>query len=142
MRSGWSWGVLLAVLGSGCVVETTSTLGTNNYRPYNGTLPTYSQTYANPTWGSNAAVYRGMLALKVRVDCPARPGSGSSLWGTDVYTDDSSICEAGLHAGRINAAGGPVIIEVRRGFPSYTGSTRNGTTSADYGSWDGSFVVL
>ncbi len=141
MRVGMLGGVLAAVV-SGCVVETTGTLGTNNYRPYNGTLPGYSQTHASTGWGDNAFSYRGMLALKLRVDCPARPSGGSSLWGTDVYTDDSSMCEAGMHAGRINAAGGPVIIEIRRGLPSYTGSTRNGTTSTNYGSWEGSFVVL
>jgi hypothetical protein len=142
MRRVLAGGMLVAALGGGCVVETTGTLGTNNYRPYNGALPSYTQTHTSSGWGDNAFSYRGMLTLKIRVDCPARPGGGGSLWGTDVYTDDSSMCEAGVHAGRINSAGGPVIIEIRRGFPSYAGSTRNGTTSSDYGSWDGSFVVL
>jgi hypothetical protein len=72
-----------------------------------------------------------MNGLKLRVDCPARPGGGGSLWGTDVYTDDSSMCEAGVHAGRINSAGGPVIVEIRAGQRSYQGSTRNDTTSGD-----------
>jgi hypothetical protein len=52
------------------------------------------------------------------------------------------MCEAGVHAGRINSAGGPVIVEIRAGQRSYQGSTRNDTTSGDYGSWEGSFVVL
>ena len=142
MRLGMVGGVLVAAVVSGCVVETTSTLGVNNYRPYNGALPGYTQTHTSEGGGDNAFSYRGMNGLKLRVDCPARPGGGGSLWGTDVYTDDSSMCEAGVHAGRINSAGGPVIIEIRRGFPSYAGSTRNGTTSSDYGSWEGSFVVL
>jgi len=132
-------GVALAL--TGCVVDSTGT-GTTNYRPYNGALPTYSQTVSGATWDTRATSYRGMLTLKLRVDCPVRPGAAASLWGTDVYTDDSSLCEAGVHAGRITPSGGPLVIEIRRGFPSYTGSTRNGTVSADYGDWGGSFVVL
>lgn len=135
----------LLVCLSGCVIETeggTGGTGTTNYRPYEGALPTYTMTASNVEWGTDAAMYRGMLTLKVRVDCPTRPSSGHTIWGTDVYTDDSSICEAGVHAGRINSTGGPVVIEIRRGFPSYSGSTRNGITSVNYGEWQGSFVVL
>ena len=66
---------------------------------------------------------------------------GGFDYGTDIYTDDSSICTAAVHAGKFSlAAGGTVIVEIRAGQSSYTGSMRNGLTSNDYGSmWDGSF---
>jgi hypothetical protein len=65
------------------------------------------------------------------------------LWGTDLYTDDSSVCVAGVHAGRITLqGGGAVVIEIRPGATAYAGSTRNGVDSAGYGEWGGSFVVL
>ena len=65
------------------------------------------------------------------------------MWGTDVYTDDSSICTAAVSAGLITfQAGGSVTIEIRQGQSSYAGSTRNGVTSKGYGSWNGSFVFV
>lgn len=76
------------------------------------------------------------------VECEAG-GYNTRLWGTDVYTDDSSVCMAGVHAGAISREqGGQVLIEIRSGQASYVGSTRNGVTSTAYGSWGGSFVVL
>jgi hypothetical protein len=63
------------------------------------------------------------------------------VWGTDVYTDDSSVCTAAVHAGLITlAGGGTVTAEIRPGQSSYKGSTRNGITSSPYASWLGSFI--
>ena len=61
------------------------------------------------------------------------------LWGTDVYTDDSSICQAAVHAGAIPRSGGPVRVQAAPRQESYAGSERNGVTSQDYGAWEGSF---
>lgn len=67
-------------------------------------------------------------------------GQFHNVWGTDVYTDDSSICTAAVHAGQINQTqGGIVTIGILPGRPSYYGSTRNGVTSMDYNSWPGSY---
>ncbi|HYO45713.1 MAG TPA: LCCL domain-containing protein [Gemmatimonadota bacterium] len=66
--------------------------------------------------------------------------SGGSVWGTDVYTDDSSICEAAVHAGLITRAeGGRVDLEMLGAQPSFHGSTRNGVSTHDYPTWPGSF---
>jgi hypothetical protein len=65
------------------------------------------------------------------------------VWGTDVYTDDSSVCTAAVHVGKITIdAGGPVEIEIRPGQDSYQGSQRNGITTLGYPRWDGSFVFV
>ena len=40
------------------------------------------------------------------------------------------------------AGGGTVTIEIREGRESYSGTSRNGVTSLDYGTWPGSFVVV
>jgi len=58
-----------------------------------------------------------------------------AVWGTDVYTDDSSICRAAVHAGRISLAGGPVTVTRGDGRPLYVGSTRNGVRSNDFGQY-------
>lgn len=94
------------------------------------------------TWATQADGHRGSNGQRFTYLCPAGTIS-SRLWGTDLYTDDSSICTAAVHAGLISArSGGMVTIEMRAGATSYRGTTRNGVTSAAYGAWKGSFVVV
>lgn len=62
------------------------------------------------------------------------PGN-SSVWGTDVYTDDSGLCTAAVHAGAIPSDGGVLTVYALPGRETYGGSTRNGVRSSDYGSW-------
>ncbi len=66
-----------------------------------------------------------------------------TVWGggSGVYTDDSSICQAALHAGVIDADGGPVLVTAVEGLSAYSGSTANGVTTKSYGPWAGSFRV-
>ncbi|HEY8212445.1 MAG TPA: LCCL domain-containing protein [Myxococcaceae bacterium] len=72
--------------------------------------------------------------------CPGGGMTGAPVWGSDVYTDDSAICPAAVHAGKINTYyGGTAAIEVLSGQPSYTGSARNGVSSLDHGLWTRSF---
>jgi hypothetical protein len=76
-----------------------------------------------------------------RIHCPPTATSGAAVWGTDVYTVDSSICVAAVHAGKIPASGGRVTITMRPGRASYAASTRNGVTSESWGAWPCSFEV-
>lgn len=68
------------------------------------------------------------------------PADPRSVWGTDVYTHDSSICTAAVHAGLATVQdGGTFTLEVLPGQSSYTGSTRNGIVTGSYPSWDCSY---
>jgi LCCL domain len=97
---------------------------------------------AGSDWNATAASFRGKNGTQVSFLCPA-DGRPATAWGTDVYTDDSSVCTAALHTGAITIAdGGTVTIEIRPGQASYTASTRNGVTTTAYGSWSGSFAVV
>lgn len=78
---------------------------------------------------------------ELQCECPAT-GGGASVWGTDFYTDDSSLCHAAVHAGAIPASGGAVHVRSMPGRDYYTGSRRNGITSADYGSWGRTIVFV
>ncbi len=72
--------------------------------------------------------------------CPQVPGSAATIWGDGVYTSDSAICVAAVHAGRIPASsGGLVSINVSGGRSSYQGSFRNGVQSQSYQSWGASY---
>jgi hypothetical protein len=94
------------------------------------------------TWNATAAAFRGKNGSRYVFTCPSY-GAANSIWGTDVYTDDSSVCTAAVHAGLINLAGGGVVtIEIRPGESSYASTTRNGITSTSYGPWTGSYVIV
>jgi hypothetical protein len=56
------------------------------------------------------------------------------LWGTDVYTGDSAIALAAVHAGLVRPGETAILkVTVTRPLPQYPGSTRNGVTSHDFG---------
>ncbi len=93
----------------------------------------------NP-WRVTAQSGRGSNGQRLTMECPAS-GTGASVWGTDIYTDDSSVCTAAVHAGLITfATGGTVEFEILAGESAYCGSTRNGVTSQSFGRWTGSFA--
>lgn len=83
--------------------------------------------------------YRGQNGFQLECSCPSV--SSGSVWGTDLYTDDSSLCRTAVHAGAITAAGGVIVATVHPGASGYTGSTRNGVASSSYGAWVGSYSV-
>jgi hypothetical protein len=93
-------------------------------------------------WGTTVGNMRGRNGERVKYFCPPG-GSPGSLWGSGLYTDDSSVCTAAVHAGLITSYnGGEVLIEIRPGARSYQGSRRNGVNSQSYGSFDGSFAFV
>lgn len=65
-----------------------------------------------------------------------------SLWGTDIYTDDSSLAAAAVHAGVLeDGETGIVTVTILPGEEAYAGSERNGIESWDYPEWSGSYSV-
>ncbi len=92
-------------------------------------------------WNSSAAIVSFEVGKVLKFTCPAN-GKESSVWGTDTYTLDSSICTAAAHAGKIKLdSGGPVAIEMRPGERSYKGSERNGIKTNDYQQYGSSFIL-
>lgn len=65
-----------------------------------------------------------------------------SVWGSGVYTDDSSLATAAVHAGVLKAGEtGIVKVTILEGRESYDGSTENDVTTSGYGQFSGSFKV-
>ena len=90
------------------------------------------------SWETTADQFRSRPGVRVAYDCPSG-GSDYAVWGTDVYSDDSSVCTAAVHAGLITfARGGRVVVQIRPGQDNYSGTTHNGVQSSSYGSWEGS----
>jgi hypothetical protein len=65
------------------------------------------------------------------------------VWGTNIYTDDSNIVKAAMHAGFIShGETKTVYIEMLPGQQSYSASTQNSITSNSYGSFLGSYKFI
>ena len=107
-----------------------------------GVGPDATAATGDVTWSTNAGDLRGQDGKRFSYTCPAA-GNPSTVWGSGPYTDDSSVCTAGVHAGVITVeAGGRVVIEISPGEPSYQGTVANGITTSDYGQWNGSYKIL
>lgn len=65
-----------------------------------------------------------------------------SVWGgsNGVYTDDSVLGKAAVHAGLLNVGESRIIkVTILAGLKAYTGNTKNGISTTSYGAWSGSF---
>ena len=92
-------------------------------------------------WNTSVGMVKFETGKTYKFKCPSG-GTASSVWGTDIYTLDSSICTAAVHAGKFTLeGGGSVTIELRPGEAAYKGSTRNGIKTNDYGPYGNSFAV-
>jgi hypothetical protein len=64
------------------------------------------------------------------------------LWGTDVYTGDSSLGVAAVHAGLVKAGESTVIRVVSVPPPAaFTGCVRHGVTSHDFGRYGSAYKL-
>ena len=69
--------------------------------------------------------------------------TGGAIWGTDIYTSDTYIPCAAVHAGFIaNGETKEVYIKVVQGLSEYIGSTRNGVSTSGYGGWGLSYQFV
>ncbi|GAC1403012.1 MAG: hypothetical protein NVSMB64_03840 [Candidatus Velthaea sp.] len=93
-------------------------------------------------WDSRASKFLGDPGQEYVFSCPGQ-GTAERVWGNDIYTDDSSICTAAVHAGKITfARGGVVRIRIRPGRAIYGSTARHGVQSEDYGTWGRSFTFV
>ncbi|MGE0440753.1 MAG: LCCL domain-containing protein [Gemmatimonadales bacterium] len=92
------------------------------------------------TWETNLESERGHIGKQLSFTCPPGGPVTENVWGTIAYTDDSWVCPAALHAGKITAAqGGVITVTIRPGYGNYVGTSRNGATSFGWGAFPGSF---
>nr|WP_237080468.1 LCCL domain-containing protein [Myxococcus xanthus] len=95
----------------------------------------YGQSATQSCSNVNVAAYRGQTGAQIRCTCSS--GGGGSVWGTNLYTDDSNICTAAVHAGVMTTSGGAVVLEVQPAQSTFIGTNRNGVTTSSYGAWGG-----
>ena len=88
----------------------------------------------------NITAYRGHVGESFYFDVTGR--TGSAIWGTEVYTDDSPLAVAAVHAGVLrDGERGIVKVTILPGLGHFEGTTANGVESIGYGRWEGSYSV-
>ena len=93
---------------------------------------------AGPICPDNFVAYRGATG-PLSCTCTDAATAVGYVEGMDVYTDDSGICQAAVHAGVITRRGGGVSVVPMPGQRAYPGVTRNGISSSNGGAAEGSF---
>ncbi len=87
--------------------------------------------------------YKGVFNTTFVITITGVGNTSGNLWGTDIYTDDSQIAKAAVHAGVIlNGETKTLYIKMITGLQSYTGTTRNGVVSASFAAWTGSYIFI
>lgn len=70
-------------------------------------------------------------------------GAAGSVYGTDVYTLDSSLAAAAVHAGVVKmGATGVLRVKIIESPETFVSSTRNGITSSAWGRYPAAYKVL
>ena len=64
------------------------------------------------------------------------------LWGTDVYTGDSTLAVAAVHAGLVKVGESAVVKVVTvEPPPTFVGSLRHGVASHDFGRYGSAYTI-
>lgn len=74
--------------------------------------------------------FNGKPGQRYVVKCPKDCSKEEQeVFGDSIYTDDSKICQAGIHAGLLTDKGGELEIAVDEGQKKYAGKMRNSINS-------------
>ena len=88
------------------------------------------------------ALFIALIVPLLAYDVTVTGRTTYAVWGTGIYTNDSDIATAAVHAGLITSGQTAVIsVTPLPGQSSYTGSTANGVTTYSYGYWGGSISL-
>jgi len=69
--------------------------------------------------------------------------TSGSIWGSDIYTDDSNVAKAAVHSGFVEPNETKIVmVKILPGQSSYASTNENGVTSTSYGAWHGSYSII
>jgi outer membrane protein OmpA-like peptidoglycan-associated protein len=106
------------------------------------TTPLHAQTPAASVCPDDFGAYAEAsepLACTCTAEAVKLAAERRFVYGMDVYTSDSAVCLAAVHAGVIGRAGGSVTVIPEPGRNAYPGVTRNGIESMNARAKDASF---
>lgn len=92
----------------------------------------------SPTSSVNLSQYRGQHGKVLELTLTG--AASGSVWGNEVYTDDSDLGTAAVHAGVLEVGQtAKVKVTIVPGRSRYRGTEQNGVRSRGYSAWRGSF---
>lgn len=98
--------------------------------PATGLLPTDTEFTIGWNVSLRSLPFKYSTPYRFRCAPLTDPSQVRAVIGTDLYSGDSSICGAAVHAGKLGFGGGTVtVVGEQVGPKSYTGSVRNGIRS-------------
>jgi hypothetical protein len=66
-----------------------------------------------------------------------------SIWGSDIYTADSNLASAAVHAGVVKVGQTKIVkVKIVPSPQAFQASSRNGVTTTGYGPYPGAFRLL
>jgi hypothetical protein len=93
---------------------------------------------SRPNRSGSLVSYRDLVGQSIIV--PVMGNASGEVYGSDVYTDDSSVGAAAVHAGLVGVGDFAFVkVTLLPGQARYEGTSRYGVTSQAYGQWEGSF---
>ena len=84
-----------------------------------------------------------ILNTRYVVKCPKDCSKEEQkVWGDSIFTDDSNVCQAGIHAGLMTDKGGELEVAIEEGKDKYAGKMRNMINSQKRDAHIRSFVLV
>ncbi len=125
--------------------NTQNGIATNNYGQWQGSfkfeggkqISPEEDIYSEPV---NLTQFRGQNGKTILVKVTGT--DQGNVWGgaNGIYTDDSNIGKAAVHAGLLKVGEQKVLkVTIMPGQSSYQGNTQNGIATNNYGQWQGSY---
>ncbi|GAA0900413.1 hypothetical protein GCM10009557_76520 [Virgisporangium ochraceum] len=119
--------------------DTTDSGDSGGDRGKAATRPTADYYDEGTDWSTTAEAYNDRIGDAIAFECPAS-GTPGTVWGSEPFTSDSSVCTAAVHAGWISLEdGGWIKIKMQPGVDSYQGSKQYGIETTDYGPYEWAF---
>ncbi|MBQ6768665.1 MAG: RICIN domain-containing protein [Prevotella sp.] len=115
-----------------------------SFQRVDGTTNTNTTTTTNiPNAPTKLTNYRNKVGQTYTFKVTGK--KNGRIWGgkNNIYTDDSDIATAAVHAGILKSGkSGTIKVKILADQGSYPSITRNGITSIKYGKWKGAYQIL
>lgn len=114
-------------LGGHEIISTTFNKAQISFRTKKATPPTKISCLDSP---AKSPFSTATIGTKFVIVCPKKCSEHKSdIFGTEIYTDQSSICLAGIHSGHMSDLGGETEFVIEAGQSNYSGSKSFGVIS-------------
>ncbi|CDR97337.1 LCCL domain containing protein, putative [Babesia bigemina] len=121
--------VVLSCAGNGDPSEFRHQRRTEPFTPVMKKLPHAVKLTCYDNMGSHSELQTKHGDFAIAICPPGCKSDPAALKGTFIYTEDSAICKAAVHAGVLDDSGGEIVVIRAITQPTFYGSVMNGVTS-------------